>query len=252
MMNHRFLELARVLLPAIMAGLTSSSASSQVTFQAGGGLGIIVPGGDYGGSTIEYYRGTKYGLSSGINVHGKVRAGFSKLTLVGGLDYSSLSNSGNSEPGQGRVEVSQKILSLKVGPEFQLEIQSSPVTPYLGANAAIHRISGETTFQGVSEVPSATVVVQATSRIGVGVSGGAIIKLNPSLLLDIGLQYNLMNIAGRSWEDVNPFKDQRLDSYLALNDDKDPLFESGDDDHFISTSRSIQSVLITVSIMFGL
>ena len=252
MMNHRFLELARILLPVIMAGLTSSSASSQVAFQAGGGLGVVFPSGDYGGSTIDYYRGTKYGLSSGINLHGKVRAGVPKLTLVGEVHYSSLSNTGNSEAGRGRVEVSQKIVTLKAGPEFHFNIPASPVTPYFGANVAINRFIGETTFQGVSEVPSATFVVQATTRLGIGFSSGAMIKLNPSLSLDIGLQYNLLNIAGKSWEDVNPFKEQRLDSYLALNDEKDPAFTVSDDDHFISDSRSIHSVLITVSLMFGL
>jgi hypothetical protein len=61
-----------------------------------------------------------------------------------------------------------------------------------------------------------------------------------------------MNIAGSEWEDVNPSVNQRIDSYLSLNDDSDPLYAAGSDNHFISKDRSIHSVLLTVSILFGL
>lgn len=239
-------------LTIILVSILSASATSQVTLQVGGGLGILMPRSDYGGSTIEYYRGTKYGLSNGINLQAKARLRFIGLSLVGEVDYSSLRNSGNSEPNQGRVEVSQKVYSLKVGPELQFKLPALPVTPYLGANAAIHRFSGETTFQGVSKVPSATYVVQSASRLGIGASGGVLLKLYESLFLDLGLHYNLMNISGKSWEDVNPLLDQRLDSYLALNDERDPAFLPNDDKHFIAAQRAIHSLLLTATIMFSL
>ncbi len=244
-------EKLRLLLLILFAFLVSTPTFAQVTLQVGGGVGVFAPQADYGGTTIDFYRGTKYGLSSGVNVHGKVRLGLVGLMLVGEADYSSLNNSGNSEPGQGRVEVSQKVVSLKAGPELQLKIPAAPLTPYIGANISINRFSGETMFQGVSKVPSATYVLQSSSRLGVGVSGGAIVKLGPSLDLDIGLQYNLMNVSGRSWEDLNP-QDQRLDSYLALNDDRDPAFLPNDDKHFIFSQRSIHSILFTISLLFGL
>lgn len=236
-----------------MFSVPSAPAFSQLTLQVGGGLGILVPRADYGGSTIDYYLGTKYGLSRGINLHGKVRAGLVGLTLVGEVDYASLSNSGNSEPGQGRVEISQKVVSLKAGPEFQIDIPAAPITPYIGAHAAVHRFSGETFFQGVAKVPSGfTYVVQSTSRIGVGVDAGAIVKIGPLLSLDFSLHYDLMNPIGRSFEDVNPLDDRRLDSYLALNDDRDPAFLPNEDKHFISSQRSIQAVAINVSVLFGI
>ena len=215
-------------------------------------MGVLVPTKDYGGSTIDYYRGTKYGLSSGINLHGKARLGLVGFTLVGELDYSSLSNSGNSEPGQGRVEVSQKVYTFRAGPEFHLSIPAVPTEPYVGVSAAINRFTGETTFQGVSKVPSATFVVESASRLGLGLGGGVIVKLNPSLSLDVGMQYNIMNLTGRSWEDLNPLQDQRLDSYLALNDDRDPAFRPSEDKHFISSERSIRSILFTVTLLFDL
>jgi len=228
------------------------SLKGQITLQVGGGLGIVRPGGDYGGSTIEYYRGTKYGFSDGVNLHGKLRLGLIGFTLVAEVDYSILSNDGYSEPGQGSVEISQKVVSLKAGPEFQLKLPAFPITPYAGANVAVNTFNGETTFQGVSKVPSATYSVQSASRVGFGIGAGLIVRLNPSLSLDVGLQYNLMNPMGRTWVDVNPLQDQRLDSYLALNDEKDPAFLPGNDKHFISSARSIRCTLVTVTLLFGL
>ena len=244
--------LIRLFFAGVILSLVRTTATSQISLQAGGGLGVLVPTKDYDGSTIDYYRGTKYGLSNGINLHGKARVGFAGITLVGELDYSSLSNSGNSEPGQGRVEVSQKVYTFRAGPEFHLSIPAVPIAPYVGVSAAINRFTGETTFQGVSKVPSATFVVESASRLGLGLGGGVIVKLNPSLSLDVGMQYNIMNLTGRSWEDLNPLQDQRLDSYLALNDDRDPAFRPSEDKHFISSERSIRSILFTVTLLFDL
>jgi opacity protein-like surface antigen len=232
--------------------IAATAVQAQVSLQVGGGIGLLSPTSDLRGTTLEYYAGQNYGLSSGFAMAGKVRLGLLGLNLVGEINYASLSNDGNSEPGQGRVELSEKILTFRAGPEFQLNLPMIPLTPYVGASVALHRFSGEMTFQGVAKVPSATFNVETASRFGVGVNGGVMIKLGPSLSLDLGVGYNLMNIAGKTWTDVNPAQEQRLDSYLALNDDKDPLYRAGDDKHFINNDRSISSIQAMAFIMFGL
>jgi len=150
------------------------------------------------------------------------------------------------------VDISQKILSLKVGPEFHLSFPALPVTPYIGANLALNSFSGETTFQGVSKVPSATYSVKGATRFGVGFSAGTEVSIGPLLSLDFNISYNLMNVSGKEWNDVNPGINQRIDSYLSLNDERDPQYSAGDDKHFISKARSIHLVLFTASILFGL
>lgn len=234
------------------APLVAPPANAQVTIQIGGGVGVMSPTADFGGSTIDYYFGQRYGLSSGITLQGKARVGLLGITLAGEIAYASLSNDGNSEPGQGRVEVSQKILSFKFGPEFHLHAPLVPFTPYAGANIAINRFSGETTFQGVSKVPSAVYSVQSASRFGIGITGGVLVKISPLVSLDAGLAYNLMNIGGKGWEDVNPFQEKRIDSYLALNDANDPLFQPGNDDHIVGSDRTINSFQVSVSVLFRL
>lgn len=240
-----------VALVALMA-LTITPSRSQVNLQLGGGIGVTIPSSDFSGSALEYYNGSRYGLSSGLNIQGKAKIGWSGLSLTGEIDYSSLRNNGNSGPGQGTIDVSQKVLSLKAGPEIRLGMPALPITSYIGANLALNRFSGKTTFQGVSNVPSGTYSMNEATRLGVGFSAGTEVSVGPLLTLDFNISYNLMNIAGGKWDDVNLGINQRLDSYLSLNDAHDPQYTVGDDKHFISNDRNIRSLLFTASILFGL
>ena len=247
---NRLLKNSATILTALI--VTHTVAPGQVGVQLGGGIGILSPTSDFKGTTMEYYAGQNYGLSSGFAMAGKIRLGVIGLHLVGEIGFASLSNDGNSEPGQGRIELSQKILTFRAGPEFQLSLPAVPLTPYVGASIALHRFSGETTFQGVAKVPSGTFSMEAASRFGVGINGGLLVSLGSSITLDLGVSYNLMNVAGKSWTGVDPTKVRRLDSYLALNDGTDPLYRAGDDKHFINNERSISSIQAMALIMFGL
>jgi hypothetical protein len=237
-----------------MAGsvLMAIPASAQVDMKLGGGIGVVSSVADFNGSTQQYYEGAAYGFNSGQDVFMRAKIGLSGMDIAGEIDFSALQNSGNSEPGQGAVDISQKILSFKLGPEFHFSLPALPVTPYAGANVAVHRFSGEATFQGVSKVPSATYSVEAATRLGIGLSVGAEVSVGPFLFLDFRTSYNFMNVSGREWKDVNPGTNQRIDSYLALNDRSDPQYAPGDDKHIVASGRSIQSIQFTVAMLFGL
>lgn len=222
------------------------------TVQLGGGLGIMVPTSDFGGTTADFYNGQRYGLSTGYAIEGKARFGFGSLHLVGGIGFASVRNSGESAAGGGTIEVSQSILTFKAGPEFHFAIPASPVAPYVGGTIALHRFSGKAEFRGVSRVTSATYDVESASRFGVGFHGGVLIEVSRIVSLDLGLGYNLMNVGGRTWNDVYPSQERRLDTYLSLNDERDPLFRTGDDEHVVGSSRSISSFQVMLSAMFGL
>jgi hypothetical protein len=237
---------------AALIVVTITPSRSQVDIKLGGGIGLTIPTADFGGTTLDYYNGSRYGLSSGVNVHGNAKVGLAGWILAGEVDYSWLSNNGNSEPGQGTVNLSQRVLSLKAGPEFRIGIPETPVTSYIGLNLSVNRFSGETTFQGVSKVPSGTYSVQAATRFGAGISAGSEVSIGPFLSLDFNISYNLMNVSGQAWDDANPKLDQRLDSYLSLNDNGDPQYAVGDDKHFISHERNIRTIQFTVSLLFGL
>lgn len=223
----------------------------QATLKLGGGVGITSAVSMMNGSTMQYYDGTRYGLNSGLNVHAKGKFGLNGLDLVGEFDFSTLTNTGNSEPGQGEVHLNHSITSFKFGPEIHLDLPLLPLEPYLGLNISSNTFSGDTRFQGVAKVPSATYTIESATRIGIGMSLGAEVAIAPMVSLDFAAAYNFLNIYGKEWQDVHPGTDQRIDSYLSLNDAADPLYAAGDNIHFIRNDRSIHSMLFTVSILFG-
>jgi opacity protein-like surface antigen len=229
-----------------------SRAESQVTLQGGAGAGICLPLGDYSGETTDFYAGAKYGLSTGYNLQAKGRVGLPGFTLVGGIEYGHLTNSGNSEAsGQGKVEIAQSIFTIKAGPGISIPLPGAPLSPYIGANIAWHSLSGTTTFTGVSRVPSGTIDVPAVSRIGFGINGGVLINLGTGMKLDLGAEYAFINPLTKEWT-VTQTSTNRVDSYKALNDDKDPLSAAGNTDHFIAGSRSISTLTVMATFMLGL
>jgi hypothetical protein len=237
---------------ALVSVFLVATAESQITLQLGAGAGVCLPMGDFGGGTTDYYAGTKYGLSTGYNLQAKGRVGLPGFTLVGILEYGHLSNSGNAEvSGQGKVEVAQSIFSVKAGPEITIPLPAVPLTPYVGANVAWHSISGTTTFTGVSRVPSGSFDVAAVSRIGFGITAGVVVKLGPMMNLDLGAEYALINPLSKEWK-VTETSTNRIDSYKALNDEKDPLYAVGNTDHFVAGTRSVSTLQFMATLMIGL
>lgn len=225
----------------------STGAYSQITFQVGAGGGYAAPRSDYAGSTADYYNGTSYGLSSGWEYHARARVGVLGLTVTGELSRSMLSNSVSADQGGGTIDVNHTITSLKAGPEFDLGMIPL-VHPYIGANVGLNIFSGQATFHGVSKVPSETVDMSSTQRLGLGLTGGVRVGLGPILTLDLGLAYNVMNLSGTMWESTG---NERVDSYRYLNDEKDPRYD-GSDKHFIANSRAIHTLGINATLLVGL
>ncbi len=246
LMSTRIRKVRTVLLSAAVLLCLTSVSNGQISLQVGGGLGYAMPSSDFSGSTVEYFAGKNYGLSSGLNIHGKLRFGILGLRLAGEASYSFFSNDGEAQPGQGTLETKKRILALKVGPEFHLSLPAVPITPYLGLNVAFNSFSGSTTFQGVSGVSSGTFDLTGASRIGIGGTVGTLVNL-AGTNLDIALHYNLHNLTGKGWEGA----DNLIDTFTGLNDDKDPAYAPGDNKHVVQNSRSIHSIVLSVSVMFG-
>jgi hypothetical protein len=239
-----------LLAAAAMAWFPMEGVSKGIILQLGAGLAYELPSGDYGGTTVDYYGGTKYGLAGGLNFHARGRVGAAGFQLGAEIGYMALSNSGNATAaGQGEVAVSQNILFAKLGPEYMIDIPMVPLKPYAGLNLAFNMISGETTFGGVAEVSSGTHEMQSAARFGAGCTGGVVYKLSPLISFDLSVSYNMINLFGKKFEVVtNP---AREDSYAYLNDDKDPVAGT-DPDNFIGSSRAINTLQAGLSVLFGI
>jgi len=226
--------------------------NAQITFQVGAGLGYSVPAGDYGGTTVDFYNGTKYGMESGFNFHGKARVGLLFINAFGEIGYTTFTGEGEIIPADknSSVKVSNKVLSIKVGPEFKFSIPLSPITPYLDGFVSLNTFSGNVQFKAAPNgLPSSEQEIKSATRIGLGAGGGVLLSLG-GLNLDLSIQYSLMNMAGKKF-DGDVTKNQRIESYTNLNDDKDPIAGTIDS-HFISDSRSIGAIEFKLTVLFGL
>lgn len=241
---------AAIFISAILL-LVTSDIHSQITLQVGGGLGYINPVGDYGGTTIDFYEGINYGMSSGFNYHAKARVGLIGLNLFGIIEYSNVSGEGESEPGKGTVENSHGIFSLKAGPEFNISPPLFPLGFYLDGFVSVNTFSGTVKFQGVAEVPSGEYDLGSETRFGVGVGGGVLLDILPVVTLDFGVHFNLYNVFGQQYTGTtgNP---KRLDAYTSLNDDKDPLYGTDNDIFIIKDVRAINAWQFTLTAMIGI
>ena len=235
-----------VLLTAAAIAAVAGISFGQVSLKVGGGVGYAMPSSDFAGTAAEYYAGTNYGLAGGLNLHAKVRVGLVGFNLTGEAAYSAFSNDGVVELPNGSLETKKQILAVKVGPEFQMSVPALPITPYLGLNVALNMFSGSDAFKGLSSVPSSTQDLKSTSRIGAGGTVGVLLGLG-GLNLDVAFHYNIHNLTGASWEGA----DNRIDTYTALNDDKDPAYALLNTKHVVAEARSIHSMVLSVSVMFG-
>ena len=242
-----------VLLSTIIVIFISSVVYSQITLQVGAGGGYVSPTGDYAGSTVDFYNGTKYGMSSGYNFNGKVRVGLLGFNLFGMIEYSSISGDGQSDPDNknSQIENTQNIFSLKAGPEFNIEIPLSPIGFYFDGFLALNTFSGTVSFQGVTGVSSGDYDLQTATRVGAGVGGGVLLDFIPVVTLDLGVQYNWYNLFGRQYNSINTNL-QRIDAYTSLNDDADPLYSESSSVHIVGESRSINAWEFTLTAMIGI
>ncbi len=239
-----------LLLSALSIFVLNVQTSAQITFQIGAGAGYSIPSGDYGGTVSDFYKGTKYGMKSGVNFHGKARVGILFLNAFGEVGYSTFSGDGNILPGNGTIKNSQKIVSIKLGPEFPINIPLSPITPYVQGFVALNTFSGEVEFKGVAGVPTSKKDLASASRVGLGAGVGVMFSLG-GLKLDANIQYHLLNIAGKEYKIDNATSHTLLDNYTNLNDDKD-ILAGTTPDHFISNSRAISAIELKLTVLFGL
>lgn len=238
-----------LILILLFGGLTP--VVSQVKFSAGPEIGITLPQGDYSGTTTDYYSGLKYGLNTGVNFGAVFKAKLPVLSIRAAVNYSILSNSGLADannPGS-YVEVKHKLLMISVGPEFYFSLPASPIKPYAGIDLLISSFSGESTFQGLSRVPSGTYNMSSAGRTGIGLGIGAEVGIGRKMTLDLGLRYNLINLFSKSYE--GGYDANRIDSYLYLNDAKDPRYPNEADKHPIGSDRNISTLQFNLSILFG-
>lgn len=238
----------------LISGILSFQPSvsfAQFKIMLGPVVGLTSPTADYGGTPSDYYEGYYYGLKPGFNfgVAGKLNHGHLNINLS--ILYSSMGNSGAADinTSGSTVDYSQHLLTIGIGPQFGFGVPASPVIPYIGLDFLVSSISGSSTFQGTSNVPSGTVNMKTATRTGLGLDGGVGIKLF-NVQFDLSLRYNMINLFGKSYSGSQT--GGRIEAYKYLNDANDPYHSvANDEQHPVEGNRIIATIQFELGVMFG-
>jgi opacity protein-like surface antigen len=231
--------------------LSAGSYSQLIRFKIGPVIGLTSPTSDYSGNTEDFFNGTKYGMSSGINfgAMGKINIG-----PIGGrvsVVYSSLSNEGLGDPDypNSSLNLTNSQLMFTLGAEFGFTIPFTPIRPYAGIDVLFTSTSGTFNFQGTQRVASGENDIASSSRTGLGFALGTEIGFGKTFILDLSLRYNMINLLGKEFTAVT--NANRIDSYKNLNDDADPNYSSTDEKHPIGNDRQIATIQLQLGLIFG-
>jgi len=231
--------------------LSINNSNSQLRIVLGPAIGYTIPSADYGGSTSDFYNGTSYGLSPGINFGAMGKLGLGPINFNLSVVYSPLSNTGTAATTKAgsTVEIKQNLLTIGVGSQFGFGVPLAPIKPYIGLDILFTSISGSVNYSGgTPEVSDGKFDMQTASRTGLGIAGGIEFKIM-STSLDLSLRYNMINLFSKSFEGLN--NSDRRESYRYLNDAKDPNYGADIKKHPIGSDRSIATIQLQLGVLFG-
>jgi hypothetical protein len=229
--------------------LSFTAVRAQIHISLGPQLGFALPMSDYAGGVTDFYNGTKYGLKGGFNMGATFKADL--MIIAGRLDinYAMFSNSGSiTGTDNGSLSIKQKNLIIGVGPEFSFGVPMIPIKPYVSLELLFTTFTGESQYQGnPGGVNNNNNSMTSATRIGLGLLAGTEFKIGV-FALDVSVRYNMLNLIGKSFTSYNNI--DRTNSYLNLNDAKDPNFDGVN--HPVGTSRTISTLQFNVGVLFGI
>lgn len=225
------------------------ATSAQLQISLGPAVGYTIPQSDLSGTTSDYYNGTRFGMSSGVDFGAMGKLGLGPINFRLSLLYTPLSNSGSvPDPNaNSSVDIKMHLFTVSIGTQYGLGVPLAPVKPYFGLDLLFTTIGGSFQFHGTQRVNSDSHDLNSATRFGLGVAGGVEIKAL-STSFDLSLRYNLINLFSKRYEGTTG---DRINSYLYLNDDKDPNYSASDPKHPIGNSRTIATLQLQLGVMFG-
>lgn len=215
-------------------------------------VGLTIPAADYGGNPPDYYTTIKYGQRLGFNFGAAGIFNIHYIALKASVTYSLLGTNGLSDESHGDSfnDVSQRLLTVSLGPQIGINIPRSSFKPHAGVDLLYSLISSSVDFLNTITLsnPTQTIKMNTASRLGIGIAAGTGIKIGRTNL-DFSIRYNMINLFGKKYEaSANSNRD---DVYRFLNDAKDPNYNPNDPNHPVGNDRSISTIQIQLAILFG-
>lgn len=231
--------------------LNFGAYSQLISIKLGPVLGLTSPTSDLAGNTEDFYNGTKYGLSSGMNFGAMGKINFGPIGGRVSVVYSSLSNDGVADPDfpNSSLSLTNSQLMFTLGAEFGFNIPFTPIRPYADIDLLFTSVSGTFNFQGIQNVSSGENDIASSSRTGLGLALGSEIAFGKTFIMDLSIRYNMINLLGKEFTAVT--NANRIDSYKSVNDDADPDYNASDVKHPIGNSRTIANIQLQLGLLFA-
>lgn len=186
-----------------------SLAQPSATVQFIGGYSM--PTGDFTGSfpdrRIEFTGNdvaSKYLLKSGVNYGIFIKIPFAKkspLSYKFGIGFNAFSQSREYTEDTVIItaSLSQSILGINAGAEFDFSDRKSKVRPFVGAEISLNFISGSHTNDFIDSTK--TLDMKGATRVGLNLSAGVDVVLHNNLGVLVGAKYAFANIIGKNFQE---------------------------------------------------
>jgi hypothetical protein len=222
----KYITLIAIILMVTAGNITYSQPSATVQFIGG----YSVPLGDYTGTfgdTRDKFTGNgnpdsntyfmKPGVNYGIFLKFPVKRE-SPFSIKGGIAFNAFGQSKVYEEGTGSVSVdlSQSILGITMGAEYDPVHWKSKIRPFFGAELSLNFISGKYTEDYIDSTE--TFDMKGATRVGVNLSAGVDFILHNNIGVLVGAKYVFANLIGKSYmEDTRKTYGLNDDAYTSGN-----------------------------------
>lgn len=218
---------ALLILIAISTGnMTLSQPTATVQFIGG----YSMPLGDYHGTfgdTRATFTGggnpdsNSYFMKSGVNYGIFLKfpiARKSPFSIKAGVGFNAFGQSKEytESTGSVTVDLSQSILGISIGGEYDIADRKSKFRPFVGVELSANFLSGKYTEDYIDSTE--TFDMKGAVRMGVNLSAGVDFVLHNNIGVLVGAKYSIANVIGKSYlEDSRKTYGLNDDSYTVGN-----------------------------------
>jgi hypothetical protein len=144
-----------------------------------------------------------YFMKSGINYAIFVKfpvARKSNVNIIGGVGFNTFSNSiaYDDSTGNSSYDLTQSILNVTIGAEYNFHTKKSKFNPFAGVEAMLNIFGGKLKVESTEGTTDYS--MNSTTRYGIQFGGGFDYVIHNNLGLTLGAKYAFANLFGKEYE----------------------------------------------------
>lgn len=140
----------------------------------------------------------KSGINYGILVKFPIKKK-SNINIIGGVAFDSFNNTAsyNDSTGTADYDLTQSVLGITLGAEYNFNKRKSKLNPFFGAEFSLNIFGGKLKVNTPSEATEFS--MNSTTRYGFQVGGGIDYVLHNNVGIVVGAKYSYSNLVGKEF-----------------------------------------------------